>query len=79
VATDHEVGHNRDITWGLRSKQAPEHISESWFGTSWIVEVTASNTRNGKPLKATHLFLRSLRTAQRSLLQLVSDRWNIKG
>jgi hypothetical protein len=38
VPTDHEVGHGRDITWLLRARQAPEHISEAWIGTSWIVE-----------------------------------------
>ncbi|WP_255441135.1 hypothetical protein [Synechococcus sp. HK01-R] len=40
MATDHEVGHGRDITWTLRAKQALEHISEAWIGTSWTVEVT---------------------------------------
>jgi hypothetical protein len=44
VATDHEVGHGRDIIWMLRARQAPEHISEAWIGTSWIVEVMASGT-----------------------------------
>ena len=79
MATDHEVGHDRDITWTLRAKQAPEHISEAWIGTSWIVEVTASGTRDGKPFQATHLVLTSLRTATGSLLQLVRDRWSIEG
>jgi predicted MarR family transcription regulator len=40
-----EIGHGRDITWSLRAKQAPDHITEAWIGTSWIVEVTASGTR----------------------------------
>lgn len=78
VATDHEVGHGRDITWTLRAKQAPEHISEAWIGTSWIVEVTASGTRDGKAFHATHLFLTSLRTTPEALLQLVRDRWSIE-
>ena len=78
VATDHEVGHGRDITWTLRAKQAPEHISEAWIGTSWIVGVTASGTRNGKAFHATHLFLTSLRTTPEALLQLVRDRWSIE-
>ncbi len=60
---DLEVGHDRDITWTLRAKQVPEHISEAWIGTSWIVEVTASGTHDGKPVQATHLVLTSLRTA----------------
>jgi predicted transposase YbfD/YdcC len=78
VASDHEVGHGRDITWTLRAKQAPEHISTAWIGTSWIVEVTASGTRDGKPFHATHLFLTSLRTTPEALLQLVRDRWSIE-
>ena len=62
VATDHEVGHGRDITWTLRAKQAPEHISEVWIGTSWIVEMTVTGSRDGKAFHATHLLLTSLRT-----------------
>ena len=79
VATDHEIGHGRNITWALRAKQAPEHIREAWIGTSWIMEVTASGTRDGKPFQATHLFLTSLRTTPEALLQLVRDRWSIEG
>lgn len=33
----------------------PDHISEAWAGTSWIVEVTATDNRDGKPFQATHL------------------------
>ena len=47
--------------WMLRARQAPGHISEAWIGTSWIVEVKASGSRDGKPFQATHLFLTSLR------------------
>jgi predicted transposase YbfD/YdcC len=79
VATDQEVSHGRDITRTLRAKQAPKHISEAWIGTSWIVEVTASGTRDGKPFHATHLFLTSLRSTPEALLQLVRDRWSIEG
>jgi predicted transposase YbfD/YdcC len=79
VATDHEISHGRDITWRLRAKQAPEHITEAWIGTSWIVEVTASGRRDGKPFQANHLFLTSLRTTPEALLQLVRDRWSIEG
>ena len=86
VATDHEVGHGRDITWTLRAiaagfreaVEAPEHISEAWIGTSWIVEVAASGTRDGKAFHVTHLFLTSLRTMPEALLQLVRDRWSIE-
>jgi len=79
VATDHEIGHGRSITWSLRAKQAPEHIHEAWIGTSWIVEMTADGTRDGKPFQATHLFHTSLRTTPEALLQLVRDRWSIEG
>ncbi len=79
VATDHEISHGRDITWTLRAKQAPEPITETWIGTSWIVEVVARGTRDGKHFHATHLFLTSLRTTPEALLQLVRDRWSIEG
>jgi len=79
VATDHEISHGRDITWTLRPKQAPEHIAETWTGTSWIVEVMATGSRDGKPFHATHLFLTSLRTTPEALLQLVRGRWSIEG
>ena len=79
VATDHEVRQSRDITWNLWAKEAPRHIKEAWIGTSWIVEVTASSTRDGKPLRATYLFLTSLRTTPEALLRVVRDRWSIEG
>jgi len=60
MAMDHEISHGRDISWMLRAKEAPEHIREAWSGTSWIVEVTANGSRDGKPFRATHLFLTSL-------------------
>ena len=78
VATDHEINHGRDITWTLRAKQAPEHIRETWSGTSWIVEVHTTGSRDGKPSQATHLFLTSLRTTPEALLQLVRERWSIE-
>ena len=74
---DHEIGHVRNITWILRAKQAAEHIREAWIGTSWIVEKTADGIRDGKPFRATHLFLTTLRTTPETLLQLVRDRWSI--
>ena len=52
LATDHEISHGRNITWTLRAKEAPGHIREAWIGTSWIVEVTATGSRNGKPFRA---------------------------
>ena len=79
LARDHEIGHGRNITWALRANQAPEHIREDWVGTSWIMEVTASGTRDGKPFQATRLFLTSLRTTPEALLQLVRARWSIEG
>jgi len=74
VATDQEISHGRDITWTLRAKEAPEHIRERWGGTSWIVEMTATGTRDGRLFQTTHLFLTSLRTTPEALLQLVRDR-----
>jgi len=79
VATDCEKSHGRDITWTLRAKPAPESIRAEWIGTSWIVEVVAEGTREGKPFHATHLFLTSLRTTPEALLQLVRDRWSLEG
>jgi len=76
VATDREISHGRNITWTLRAKQAPEHNREAWIGTSWIVEVTATGRRDGKPFHANHLFITSLRTTPKALLQLVRDRWS---
>ena len=87
VGTDHEVSHGRDITWSLRAKKAPQHIRDAWSGTSWIVEMTATGTRDGKPNHASHLssFTRptfrcdtSLRTTPEALLQLVRDLWSIE-
>ena len=78
VATDHEISHGRDITWTLRAKEAPQHIREAWIGTSWIVEVAVSGTRDDKPFHATHLFITSLRTSPETLLRLVRDRWSIE-
>jgi hypothetical protein len=79
VATDHEVGHGRAITWTLRAKEAPELIRSAWVGTSWIVEVVTEGTRDGQPFRARHLFLTSLRTTPRGLLRLVRDRWSLEG
>lgn len=78
VVTDQEISHGRDITWTLRAKEAPQHIRESWVGTSWILEMTTTGSRDGKPFKARHLFLTSLRTTPEALLQLVRDRWSIE-
>ncbi len=63
----------------LRARQAPEHSSEAWIGTSWIVEVMASGTRDGKAFQATHLFLTSMRTTPEAMLQLVRVRWSSEG
>jgi len=79
LATDHEISHGRDITWTLRTKQAPEHIRTEWSGTSWIVEVRATGIREGKTFWVTHSFLTSLRTTPEALLQLVREHWSIEG
>ena len=43
------------------------------------MEVHTTGTRDGKPFQARHLFLTSLRTTPKALLQLVRDRWSIEG
>jgi len=57
----------------------PDHIRDAWHGTSWIVEVSASGTPDGKPFQDTHLFITSLCTSPDALLRQVRDRWSIKG
>jgi hypothetical protein len=79
VAGDHEISHGRVITWTLRAKQGPTYIAETWVGTSWIVEVTSTGSGDGKPFHAQHLFLTSLHTTPKALLQLVRDSWSIEG
>ena len=76
--TDHERGHGRDITWTLRANEATEHVKENWRGASWMAEVIASGTRDGKPFKATHRFITSLRTTSEALLRQVRERWSIE-
>jgi hypothetical protein len=46
------VGQPEDVA----SSEAPEQITETWIGTNWIVDVTASGTRVTTPFHAT-LFL----------------------
>ena len=67
-----------DITWALRAKEAPDHIKENWQGASWIAEVIATGTRDGKPFKATHRIITSLRTTPDALLRLVRARWSLE-
>ena len=78
VATDHEISHGRDIAWSLRAKEAPEHIKANRHGTSWIVEVIAIGTREGKPFQDTHKFFKSLRNSPKALLQLVRERLSLE-
>jgi predicted transposase YbfD/YdcC len=77
-ATNHEIAHGRDISWNLRAKEAPAFIKENWHGASWIAEVIATGTRDGKPFKATHRFITSLRTTPDALLRLVRERWSLE-
>jgi len=62
----------------MRAKEAPEHIKEAWPGTAWMVELVASGIREGKPFKARHLFITSLRTCPEALLRLIRQRWSIE-
>jgi hypothetical protein len=75
---DQEIGHGRDITWTLRAKEAPVPIREVWLGTSWIVEVATTGTRDGKPFIAKYPFLTSLRTSPEALLRLARNGWCIE-
>jgi len=43
-----------------------------------MVELVASGTREGKPFKARHLFITSLRTSPEALLRLIRQRWSIE-
>ena len=43
-----------------------------------MVELVASGSRDGKPFKARHLFLTSLRTTPEALLRLIRERWSIE-
>ena len=80
VATDHEMSHGREISWRLRANRLQgTSLRSGSVPTSWIAEVTASGTRDGKPFQATHLFLTSLSTRPEALLQLVRDRWSNEG
>ena len=54
------------------------HIKASLHGTSWIVEVIATGTRDGKPFEATHRLITSLRTTPDALLRLVRQRWSLE-
>ena len=62
----------------MRAKEALEHIKTNWQGTSWIAEVIATGIRDGKPFKATHRFIISLRTTLEALLRLVRERWSLE-
>jgi predicted transposase YbfD/YdcC len=43
------------------------------------MEMTVDGSRDGKPFKATQVFLTSLRTTSEALMQLVRDHWRIEG
>ena len=58
---------------------APAYIADTCVGTSLILEVSTTGSRDGKPSQVQHLFLTSLRTTPEALLQLVRDRWSIEG
>jgi hypothetical protein len=62
----------------MRAKEAPEHIKANWPGSAWIVELVTSGSREGKPFRARHLFITSLRTAPEALLRLIRERWSIE-
>ena len=43
-----------------------------------MAEVIATGMRDGKPFKATHRFITSLRTTPDALLRLVRERWSLE-
>ncbi len=52
-------------------------ISHSPF-TCRIIEMSADGSRDGKPFRATHLFLTSLHTTPEAMPHLVRDSWRIE-
>lgn len=78
TATVSGLGHGRETTWTLRTKQTPDFITEAWPGSRWIVELVVSGKRAGKPSRQGHLFLTSLRNTPKAVLQLVRVRWCIE-
>ena len=60
----------------MHAKEAPKHIKANWPGSAWIVELLASDNRDGKPFNARHLFITSLRTTPEALLRLDWERWS---
>jgi predicted transposase YbfD/YdcC len=78
TAMDHEKRHGRYTTWILRAREAPEHIKANWPGSSWIVELITTGSRNGKPTEQAHYFLNTLRTSPKAMLRLVRQRWSIE-
>ncbi|MDM7953936.1 MAG: hypothetical protein QUV07_12085 [Cyanobium sp. CZS 25K] len=59
----------------MGAKQAPQHIREAWPSSSWIVELDVSGKGDGKNSLQRPLFLTSLPTTPKALLQLAMDRW----
>jgi predicted transposase YbfD/YdcC len=78
TATVSEHDHGRETTWTRRAEQAPDFITESWPGSDWIVELVVSGKRPGEPSLQRHLFLTSLRTTPKAMLQQVRDHWCIE-
>jgi predicted transposase YbfD/YdcC len=79
AATAHEKRHGRDTHWELRTKEAPDHIKQSWPGSAWIVElITTTIKRKGKRSVRRHLFITSIRTTPEALLRLIRQRWSIE-
>jgi hypothetical protein len=78
LAKGHDKSRGRPIPWTLRVNWASEHITEARIGICWIVEVSATGGRDGKPFEATHHFLTSLGTTPEALLHPVRVRWSLE-
>jgi predicted transposase YbfD/YdcC len=78
VISDFEASHGRQVRWTLRARNATRAIRERWAGTSRIIELASTGRRDGKPFHHVHLFITTLRTSPKALLQLVRQRWAIE-
>ena len=79
MAMDQEEKHGRDTLWGLRAREAPEHIKANWPGSAWFMKVlTTTTTSRGTRGTKRHLFITSIRTTPEALLRMIRQRWSIE-
>ncbi|WP_338461208.1 ISAs1 family transposase [Synechococcus elongatus IITB7] len=78
AAQQQETAHGRKSHWHLNALAAPAWLSKQWPGLSWLIEVRYQGCRGGHCSQQSHLFLTSLRTNGKTLLQLIRNRWSIE-